>query len=287
LKIQGFKDSRIRIKQQAPKMEGLDSRYKGVLTEEQHALLGELYTATFPPAGSGSERPALQSYIANPSASIPLSGYDHNYDLDSTSDPASPPSESSSSNILIYALPDGIGNWPQRLLHVPSMTSFEWEPGNRYGVHIAPLYNALSYTWGRYDIDNAFSEKKVNKRVLRQTKALPIRFEGRPREATEVGWAKEVPRIDPEHFTVSEFGNVIRQVCESDESAKVEFLWVDVACIDQRDGPQKDAEIGRQAVLFRGAKAVFIWLTRLRSVELNGILRELSEGTGRFSIHLH
>jgi hypothetical protein len=268
-------------------MEGLDSRYKGLLTEEQHALLGELYTATLPPAGSGSERPALQSYIVNPSASMPLSGYDHNYDLDSTSDPVFPHSGSSSGNTSPYALPDEIGNWPQRLLHVPSMTSFEWEPGNRYGVHIAPLYNALSYTWGRYDIDNAFIEKKANKRVLRQTKAVPIRFEGRPQGTIEVGWPKEVPRIDPEHFTVSEFGNVIRQACELDKSVKVEFLWVDVACIDQRDGPQKDAEIGRQAVLFRGAKAVFIWLTRLRSVELSIILRELSEGTGRFSIHLY
>jgi hypothetical protein len=61
-------------------MEGLDSRYKGVLKEEQHAFRGKLYTATFPPTRSGSERPALQSYIANSSAAIPLSGYDHNYD---------------------------------------------------------------------------------------------------------------------------------------------------------------------------------------------------------------
>jgi len=124
-------------------MEGLDSRYAGLLTEEQHELLGDLYTATKPLAGSGSERPALQSYIANPTASIPLSGYDHNYDLDSTSNLAFPPSESAPINESASA----IGNWPQRLLHVPSMTSFEWEPGNRYGVHIVPLYNAFSYTW--------------------------------------------------------------------------------------------------------------------------------------------
>ncbi|KAF8848159.1 hypothetical protein BDZ45DRAFT_754138 [Acephala macrosclerotiorum] len=116
-------------------MEGLDSRYAGLLTEEQHTLLGDLYTATNPPAGSGSERPALQSYIANPSASIPLSGYDHNSDLDNKSDLAFPPSESSPSNKSTSAM----GDWPQRLLHVPSMISFEWAPGDRYGVHIAHL----------------------------------------------------------------------------------------------------------------------------------------------------
>src|SRR2546423_14126244 len=45
--------------------------------------------------------------------------------------------------------------WHRRLLHVPSMTSWPWRPGNFYGDHEAPQYNALSYTWGRWSLDDS------------------------------------------------------------------------------------------------------------------------------------
>lgn len=45
---------------------------------------------------------------------------------------------------------DALGDWPRRLLHVPTMTSFEWAPGNYYGSTQEPSYNATSYTWGRW-----------------------------------------------------------------------------------------------------------------------------------------
>lgn len=42
-----------------------------------------------------------------------------------------------------------LGAWPRWLLHVPSMTSCEWKPGNVYGAVASLAYNALSSTWGR------------------------------------------------------------------------------------------------------------------------------------------
>lgn len=46
-----------------------------------------------------------------------------------------------------------LGDWPQRLLHVPTMTSYEWQPGHCYGPSKPkPEYRAISYTWGRWKI---------------------------------------------------------------------------------------------------------------------------------------
>jgi len=44
----------------------------------------------------------------------------------------------------------------------------------------------------------------------------------------------------------------------------VEFIWLDIACIDQRElEPRSAAKVGRQAAIFRGAQAVFIWMTTM------------------------
>ena len=80
------------------------------------------------------------------------------------------------------------------------------------------------------------------------------------------GTTWSIPRIDPNHFTAQQFAAVIADTAEphpSDEDAlKVEFLWLDVACINQSNGSHEKAlEIGRQAKIFRGAARVFIWLT--------------------------
>src|SRR5437667_11978530 len=72
---------------------------------------------------------------------------------------------------------DNESRWPRRLLHVPSMTSFKWQPGNSYGGHKEPKYVALSYTWGRWALDE-------------RTKPdfKPLQIQGVP-------WL--IPRVDP------------------------------------------------------------------------------------------
>jgi hypothetical protein len=141
---------------------------------------------------------------------------------------------------------DNDSNWPRRLLHVPSMTSFKWQLGNVYGGHKEPSYIALSYTWGRFQLQPG---------ELPQAK--PLRIYGVP-------W--DIPRVNPNtHFDVLEFENAI---CEAMKTAdrfyafdewkkdgirnkslaervlrmfggflerrrwEYEFIWLDIACID-------------------------------------------------------
>lgn len=146
--------------------------------------------------------------------------------------------------------------WPRRLLHVPSMTSLKWEPGNRYGDSTEPAYVAMSYTWGRYMLSDD---------ELPHVKPLPIRG---------VDWP--IPRVNPvTHFSVSEFQGIINEVMKEPDRFydftdyrwrqrtwkrrllntcyrfienrrwAYKFLWLDIACIDQRWTRTTMLEIGR------------------------------------------
>ena len=191
--------------------------------------------------------------------------------IDSEPQP-SPPSPSGSD------MEELLGSWPRRLLHVESMHSYPWQPGNIYGGVKEPTYNAISYTWGRWAL-------RENDRP--EVTALPVH--GTP-------W--NIPRVDPQHFCVSDFHNAVNEcaktltaVIENNrtvriEYATVDFIWLDVACIDQRFNRDSMLEIGRQAEIFRNAQSVYIWLNRLVSDdldELSGAVRDLSE-TAFFTI---
>jgi hypothetical protein len=133
-------------------------------------------------------------------------------------------------------------NWPGRLLHVPSMTSLHVHHENCYSGFQKPVYNALSYTWGRYRI-----------------KSGPcIQIKG-------ISW--QIPSIDESHFTIGEFHNVL---CAS-AAEENGLLWVDIACIDQENTKAKMEEIGKQASIFRSAERCSIWLTKHTTQELSGL----------------
>ncbi|KAL2822276.1 hypothetical protein BDW59DRAFT_163866 [Aspergillus cavernicola] len=162
---------------------------------------------------------------------------------------------------------DNDSPWPRRLLHVPTMTSYKWRPGNKYNGRREPSYNAISYTWGRWKLNSVSENPGVGSLVI---KGIP--------------W--EVPRIDPSHFSVEQFESTIRQAVQKPPpQAKLppprrlrkwkerlrkspEFLWLDIACIDQRETPEGKAEIGRQAGIFKGAKAVYIWLSHTSHLDM-------------------
>jgi hypothetical protein len=122
--------------------------------------------------------------------------------------------------------------WPRRLLHVAgnTLTSVEREGDYTYLGIDKPGYNILSYTWGRFTNDSGPSLHIEN-----------------------VDW--DIPSIEPEVFTVEEFRQVINTV-----SKGMEFIWIDIACIDQKNYKMKMEEIGRQAGIFLNAKQPFIWL---------------------------
>lgn len=161
-----------------------------------------------------------------------------------------------------------LGRWPRRLLHVPTMTSYCWQPGHIYGTFMAPRYNAITYSWGRY--------------MLPTPDLLP---HVRPLDIKGVEW--NIPRVNPEHFSQDEFMTVIKKIMQPISSAEassrntepshVEFLWLDIACIDQRaHSPDGAAEIGRQGDIFRGANRVFPWLTTISGTGLVDLLSNIS-----------
>ncbi|KFY63558.1 hypothetical protein V496_03866 [Pseudogymnoascus sp. VKM F-4515 (FW-2607)] len=120
--------------------------------------------------------------------------------------------------------------WPRRLLHVASMTSYEWQSGNKYNGVKEPSYNAISYTWGRYE----------------DPSEAPINISG-------LTW--KVPGIKKSHFTVSEFEQALKTTAN-----KGAFIWVDIACIDQENEAVKMAEINNQAAIYQRAREVFAWM---------------------------
>ncbi|KAI1157386.1 hypothetical protein F5B18DRAFT_209542 [Nemania serpens] len=166
---------------------------------------------------------------------------------------------------------DRLGRWPRRLLYVPTMISYEWSPGNKYGEHYAPEYNAITYTWGRWRLQ--------------------------PKERPDVGsigvsgvlWG--IPRVHPDHFTTNEFEQMIRTAARAqptfrntrtDSPPSCEFVWLDIVCIDQREhSPTAALEIGRQALIFDGAKQVVVWLNTFSTHNLNLAIDELSCATDR------
>ncbi|KAJ1323429.1 HET domain-containing protein [Microdochium nivale] len=154
-----------------------------------------------------------------------------------------------------------LGVWPRRLLHVPSMTSYEWKPGNWYGPAKSPRYNAISYTWGRWALDDSDQS---------DVKAIEIKG---------IQWG--IPRIDPKHFTVAEFHTAITFATTERQRSRrlipegpktIEYVWLDIACIDQRITVSKSsAEIGRQAQIFGQASELYIWVPGLDSSVLRDI----------------
>lgn len=104
----------------------------------------------------------------------------------------------------------------------------------------------------------------------------------------------KIPRIDPDHFHVADFEAVVHQAVknppayvqegreyEAEPTTEdiAEFLWLDVACIDQRDTPEAYAEIGRQARIFRRAKLVYVWLSHHKAETLSSINDDLIQAT--------
>ncbi|RYP45314.1 hypothetical protein DL768_008328 [Monosporascus sp. mg162] len=173
-------------------------------------------------------------------------------------------------------LPDDearLGRWPRRLLHVASMRSYPWNPGNIYNGVKEPDYTAISYTWGRWALHDD-----------EQPGVAALNVHGTP-------WA--IPRVNPQHFEASTFQSVLEKVATVPEVIKddedvtseviyknVDFIWVDVACIDQRFNQESMLEIGRQACIFRNASFVYIWLSRIDTESLEDIstwIRDFAE----------
>ena len=112
------------------------------------------------------------------------------------------------------------------------MTSMQWKPGNVYGQDTEPRYSILSYTWGRFEVP-----------------------QGPRLHVKGIDW--QIPSISEDHFTVTALSRLLEHV-----KLKDEYIWIDIACIDQNQVKEKMEEIGRQASIFKGARQAYVWLNK-------------------------
>ncbi|KAF7544680.1 hypothetical protein G7Z17_g9764 [Cylindrodendrum hubeiense] len=148
--------------------------------------------------------------------------------------------------------------WPLRLLHVKTMESIprsEDERGVHYGGVRAPAYNIMSYTWGRYR-DDAKGE------------AIAVTGPG----GSNLGW--DIPKIKRETaFGANDFSAVLREVAGDGE-----FVWVDVACMNQNQGsPDFADQLGKQAAIFNRARQSYVWLHQTGEEEMKATLQLMTE----------
>ncbi|KAA8623652.1 HET domain-containing protein [Pyrenophora tritici-repentis] len=157
--------------------------------------------------------------------------------------------------------PPDIGDWPRRLLHVPTMTSVEWVGNDSYSYPIKDGDRVL----GRYIIKKP---DKHDRESFRRWKKLPAL------KVNNIPW--DIPRVKAEYITVKDFQAVIKAASQSLSTGRVDFVWLDVACISQEDNDSdKNLEIGRQASIFTKAEAVVIWLHQQSSTDLSNSLQNL------------
>ena len=148
--------------------------------------------------------------------------------------------------------------WPQRLLRIKDWTSYEVrrEGGNVYyaGTDKNPKYAILSYTWGRYRADGGFGSL-----VLPEAEAIDI-----------MGTNWSIPKIDPNRG----FGRDAFKTAIEAASKSLDYIWLDVACIDQNN--DYDDQIGRQASIFGRASAASIWLHQQKQENGNTVAESIA-----------
>ncbi|ORY12215.1 hypothetical protein BCR34DRAFT_663934 [Clohesyomyces aquaticus] len=125
--------------------------------------------------------------------------------------------------------------WPLRLLHIPSMSSMERKDYLAMGP---PQYAILTYTWGRF----------------RAPAGCPA--------LTVAGTTWKIPPVQEEVISVDAFERVIQHI-----GSQHEWLWLDIACIDQENESVKMREVARQVNIFHGASEAFAWLHSLDADE--------------------
>ena len=64
-----------------------------------------------------------------------------------------------------------------------------------------------------------------------------------------------MPSINESHFTVTDLERVLQQIKQRED-----YVWIDIACIDQKRIKPKMEEVGRQASIFKRARRSYVWL---------------------------
>jgi len=127
------------------------------------------------------------------------------------------------------------------------MTSIERVGVSAYLTTEAPQYAIITYTWGRFQAPDG-------------SPALPVK-----------GTTWKIPPVKASCFSVDSFQAVVNYIGE-----KYDWLWLDVACIDQENEEVKMSEVARQTGIFHGAREAYAWLHSLPSDNATSDLSFLS-----------
>lgn len=137
--------------------------------------------------------------------------------------------------------------WPNRLLDVRTMTSYPRTGKAVYNGITEPAYNIISYTWGRYeDHDETSGAEPLDVTIKDGTWKLPVI---NPSRQDNGRGGSVYP------FSMQELECVLRVVAQG-----VDFVWLDIACVNQSSSLEKAKEFGKQASIFKRATKAFIWL---------------------------
>lgn len=138
-----------------------------------------------------------------------------------------------SKNAILFRQENGLpGVWPERLLHVESMTSYKRENlagGVFYNGVKEPLFSIVSYKWGLH--------------------VLP---EGPTLEVAGIDW--DPPAIDQKYFTTLEQLAMLQKIGRHSW-----WVWVDVGCITQLLMDDTLREIIIEPQYFKQASQRFVW----------------------------
>lgn len=137
------------------------------------------------------------------------------------------------------------GIWPERLLHVESMVSYQRQQrpdGVFYNGVREPAFSIVSYKWG-----------------------LWVKTGGATLQIKNINW--DPPSIDPSYFTVADQTRLLQKL-----GKHVAFVWLDVACITQLLMEDTLREIIIEPQYFSQASQRYVWWVDFPSDVLKQLL---------------
>ncbi|KAL9620769.1 MAG: hypothetical protein Q9160_004782 [Pyrenula sp. 1 TL-2023] len=147
------------------------------------------------------------------------------------------------------------------------MHSFERQYPNIYGptpLVSEPPFATLSYTWSR--------------------------FQKEDEETLHVGgihW--NIPSIDPNHFTATQLARVVQSIAKFSD---LEYLWLDIACLNISHLDYGEPEVFMQQDIFYSATQSVVWLSETSASQLSeaaaliiSILRDVGNSKRRGISH--
>jgi Heterokaryon incompatibility protein (HET) len=100
-----------------------------------------------------------------------------------------------------------------------------------FSREVAPLYTAVSYTWGDDD---------ATQRIFLNEKVFPVRLN---------------------------LWSCLFYMCQATRDASWGYIWVDAICIDQSNGPERNSQVRLMDATYSRAACVSVWLGLIPAAE--------------------